>query len=735
MFSSSAAVVRRRVLAIATLIAFAACGGSDSGGTPTDPQGNFSFAIAPTTLSLQQGQSGTVTASLTRTGGFTGAVTGSVQGLPNGVILTPLNIASGSNSADITVNVGATVAPGSYPIAVSGQASGIAPKTVTLTLTVTAAPQADYTAALNPAALTVTPGAQGNSAIAITRSGGFAGGLSFALQGNPPTGMIVTLPATPVAGNEATVTVAVGAQVAAGSYPLTINVTGTGVPARTLTLTVTVPSLGSFTVASSPASVAITQGQTTQTTITISRTAPHVAPVQLAVNGLPNGVTAVVNPNPVTNNSATITFTATAGANVGTVDANITGTGGGVTSAPLTVPITVNASGGGGAGNVTYNFCADTGIPVFVAYRDGDGAWQRATVGTNNSYTFSLASGRGGVAYVTTQSGASALEVVYGTVVELNAYGSDECDGTADTGRNFTGTVTGVDATHAVTVVAGGATTFVIPGFSTAFSLQNVSSGPFDLLAARFSIDSGPAKFLMRRDLNPPNNSALAPIDFAGPEAFDPVQRTLTINNALGQDLSLLGLYVLRGGSGGAPYFADLEPSTATQRSWFGVPNDKRAAGDFHVLFVGAATGEAQTNQRNVSAVFREATNKTLTLPAVLNAPTVTTLAPSAGNGRIRVVYGLQADYSSVWSAFYLQGSRSVNITAATGQASNGSVTLDVPDLSTVTGWNTAWGLAPGAQTEWTFTASGWTVGALGLPVLQDGAIQRSAEANGVITP
>ncbi len=695
------------------------------------PVPTATITLNPTAITVQAGAMGTSQATITRGGGFAGAVTLTNSGAPTGMTVATADVVAGASTSAVTVTVGASVAPGVYPVVIRANGTGITESTATLSVTVTAA--ANYTAAISPTALSLAPGAQGTAAINITRSGGFAGAITVALEGTAPTGVTVTVPA-PIAGATGNVTVAVGAQVAAGVYPLVFNITGTGVPARTVTLTLTVTSLGGITLASNPTTVGVTQGQTAQATVTITRTAPHVAPVQLAVTNLPNGVSAAINPNPVAGSSATITFTATAGASVGTVNATVTGTGGGVTSAPLTLPITVSQSGGG-MGNVTYNFCSISGLPTFVAYQDGNGPWVRATVGANNSYTFNIGSGRGGVAYVMDRSGLGAdVDVEYGTVAELNAYGSDDCDGTITSGRTFTGTVSGVGMLDFASIVAGNASAQVGGGV-TGYTLKNVASGPFDLLATRFSLAGGAGKFVIRRNLNPANNAVLAPIDFNGSEAFDPVARTVTVNNSMGQNISTVGLYILQGETGGGLYFSDFNASPSTTRTFYGVPNAQRAASDFHVLSVIATSGSTQDLQRSSSIVFREAVDKSVSLPAVLGAVSVSSLGTSGGNARLRATYTVQSDYDSFWAIGYSQNNVGITITATTAYVGGNSVVLDVPDLAGLMGWNTSWGLAPGVSTEWQFTASGWSVSGVGTPSFEEGAVQRAATRAGTITP
>src|SRR5437899_5740016 len=100
-------------------------------------------------------------------------------------------------------------------------------------------PAADYTLSLAPAALTLVQGANGTATVTITRTN-FAGAVTLSL-GGAPTGVTGSFnPAAPT-GTSATLTVSVGAAVAAGVYNLTVAGAGSaGNRSTPLTLTVNV---------------------------------------------------------------------------------------------------------------------------------------------------------------------------------------------------------------------------------------------------------------------------------------------------------------------------------------------------------------------------------------------------------------------------------------------------------------------------------------------------------------
>jgi hypothetical protein len=107
---------------------------------PPPPSPSFTLSLDPTALTVQQGDSGTTRLTLTPQGGFTGRVNLSLVGAPPGITLSPpsLEVAGPSPvTQDLTIQVGAEVAPGTYSLRVQGT-SGSLTGEADLALTVTA---------------------------------------------------------------------------------------------------------------------------------------------------------------------------------------------------------------------------------------------------------------------------------------------------------------------------------------------------------------------------------------------------------------------------------------------------------------------------------------------------------------------------------------------------------------------------------------------------------------------
>ncbi len=111
---------------------------------PSNPPRDFTLSLNPTSLTVQQGSSGTTQLTITPQNGFTGTVNLSLvdgNGNPvSGISLSPpsVNVAgSGPVTQTLTVNVGSGVAPGTYSLQVRAT-SGSLTKTANLTVVVTA---------------------------------------------------------------------------------------------------------------------------------------------------------------------------------------------------------------------------------------------------------------------------------------------------------------------------------------------------------------------------------------------------------------------------------------------------------------------------------------------------------------------------------------------------------------------------------------------------------------------
>lgn len=303
---------------------------------------SFALTLTPTALSVQQGQSGTATANIARSGGFAGSVALTSTGAPAGVTVAfnPAS-ATGATSA-ITVTVGATVAPGVYPITVQGASTGLTNQTAVLTLTVTAPPTPGVALSLAPANLSVAQGQSGSSTLTLARTN-FTGAVALTSTG-APAGMTITFNPTSVTGTTSGITVDVGAAVQVGAYPIVITGAGTGIANASVTLmvTVTAPPASSIGLAINPSALTIQTGASGTTDLTITRT-NFTGAVTLTSTGAPTGMTVTFNPASVTGTTSQVTVAVGASVAAGVYPITLTGAGTGVANATTVLTVTVTA--------------------------------------------------------------------------------------------------------------------------------------------------------------------------------------------------------------------------------------------------------------------------------------------------------------------------------------------------------------------------------------------------------
>lgn len=332
-----------------------------SGSGVASASGTFALAITPqaititagaSALSVVQGGSGTIPLTITRTGGYSGAVTVAATGLPSGVTAAPVTIAAGSTTGTMTVAVGASAAAttSAVPITLTASGTGVSNQTATVNLSITSAATPAFSLTPSPASASISAGQSATSTITVTRSGGFAGAVALTVAG-APTGMTATLnPASVAAGaTTSTLTLATTSAVTPGTYNLTVSGTGTGVANQTAGVSVTVTAAPGISITTSAPTVSGAAGGTATTGVTLTRAGGYTGDVSLAVSGLPTGATAAFAPAALSGSTAASTLTLTLSAAVapGTYPLVITATGpitGGTTSASANLSLTVTAA-------------------------------------------------------------------------------------------------------------------------------------------------------------------------------------------------------------------------------------------------------------------------------------------------------------------------------------------------------------------------------------------------------
>ncbi len=419
------------------------CGSSEGPGGDPGPNPTISISVTPASLTVVQGGSGSVAASITRGGGFTGTVNIVTEGAPAGVTAAVSNVTTSgtTTSGTVTVTVPTSVAPGTYTLTVRASGSGVTDATATFSLTVTALPAIALTVA--PTAVSVIAGASGAATVTIARTN-FTGDVTLALEGGP-AGVTGTFNPAAANGTTSALTVQVAGSVVAGTYPLTIRGTGTGISAATtalsLTVTAPVPSFDISPVVPDPKQ--LTQGTAGDVTVTLTRSNGFAGTVNLTLEDAPTGVTGVFAPSAVAGTTSTLTLTVGATVPAGNYTLKVRGAATGQTDKTRTFVLAVAAV------PASYTLTTTPAGPVAVQQ---NGATVNVTININRTNF------PGSVAVaVTANSGGAGLTAV------LNP--------TSSTGNSVN------LALSATTGVAVGSYSVTVTGTATGLSNQTATLG------------------------------------------------------------------------------------------------------------------------------------------------------------------------------------------------------------------------------------------------------------------
>ncbi len=199
----------------------------------------ITLTLAPTAVTIAQGASAQVAATLARLGGLTGDITLSATGAPAGMTVSFAPATVPGTASTITVAVGGAVAVGAHTVNLT--ATGAGNVTVSSPLAVTVAAPAGFTLAATNA--TVVQGATGASTITITRTGAFAAAVDLTVA-NLPANVTAAFNPASAAGTTSTLTFTAAAGAAPGTYTVTVNGVGAGAANQSTTLSLTVSASG-----------------------------------------------------------------------------------------------------------------------------------------------------------------------------------------------------------------------------------------------------------------------------------------------------------------------------------------------------------------------------------------------------------------------------------------------------------------------------------------------------------
>jgi len=667
----------------------------------------FTIDASPDTLTISQGGNANTTVSIARVNGHTASVNFDLPGAPSGISASFAPHPASGASTTATVQVGVGVAPGGYDVTIRGQDGAIAARTTNIHVIVTAAPA--YTLDPTPDTITLERSSQGQVTIAIARTN-FAGAITLSVL-NAPTGVTSAFDTSPTSGNSSTLTLTVGASVALGTHALTLRGVATGLSDRDVPITLIVTQAVGFTIGSL-ADLTIQQGQSGERKVVITRTGGFTGSVSFVVSTNTPDLTASVNPTSTTGDTVTVTATAALTHPVSTSFVTVTASASG--EPDVMRSLDVNVTAGPQSGNVILDFqlCSPGQTPVWLAARDGNGAWFRVT-NVNNRYQFDIQQSTAGVAWATGGS-QSRVQVMFLTQAEILGNGYiDNCAGTTPAGTTATFTLAGLAGQAAEqSLIAVGGRFRMDAANASGRTLTNVPLGTYDVVGVieSFAVP-GTGRVYIRRAQAIAANQNLGTIDVALSNTANVSvadTATITIGN-LGDDdppSALVNFLTSTASNQCLVNNWQLAPVvTAGTFKAFGVPASARVGTDYHEV-VGYSFDRAN-HTRTVTERFQSMVARTVNLGAELAGATISVL--SAPFKRLEVALTMPAEYNGVSSFSYVAGTKVALVMGTSAYFASTSQTLTMPDLSGLSGWDNNWVPAPGDQVSWTVLGNGST--------------------------
>lgn len=725
----------------------------------------FTLATAAPILSVNRGSTAQVGVSISRTGGFIGAVSLTADNAPAGLTASFAPNPVTADQSVATVSAASTLTAGTYSLSIHGTATGTPEKSAALTVTVVET--MGFAISLDPPALTIVPPGSGTVGITVQRIGGFTGAVSLFAEDFPP-GVTASINPNPATGASASLTLGTSLAVTEGTYTMYLRGEAEGRPVLRVPLQLTIHSAPGYLLQISNPQMTLAPGGSPQTlNVSIQRTGGFTGAVAFALSGLPSGFTSSFSPPTTTGTSTVLSVAAGGGVTPGSYTATITGTASGLADRTTTIGITVIASGT----PIAWRFCSSSPQPVFFAYADGAGPYTAVAKGADGSYAMTLASGRGTVVWVeptlptlstdavhgrtkvptlaprsararnqrspgprrldATTSGFTTY-VQYGTTTELQAMAQPSCPASAATKTVF-GSVANLGVGQGFGVGLGTVLAIGMPG-TTSYTLSGVPDGFHDLLAGRVTITMAdpllmaiPDRLIVRRNQNPSDGATLPVLDFAGAEGFAPARASLTLSGTNGALIELSGAFSTANGT--YAFINGGETSTSSNWTYFGLPSAQLLSGDLHWII-------ASDDQNRTAVLFaHDPTPRTLAMGPVPTQPQVSVYATSpVVRTRAQLTLGQPVtEYGGSFETTFLQSNRAFVMSYTRGAIGTAtSVEIRTPVLTGLPGWDESrYGFQLGSAIDWMIQQ--WSTADTYVPV--DGGSLRYVQFQGQLHP
>lgn len=197
---------------------------------------------------------------------------------------------------------------------------------------------------ISPQTASIGQGGSGQFAVNVTRTN-YSGTVTLTIAGAPASvSTTISQPQGQGSVVSGLVSYAASASAAPATYSLTIQAAGPGVTTVSSTFSLTVIASGSFTLSSSSSGIAVAPGGSGTLPLQITRD-NVAAPITLAFDNLPTGVTGMLTPNPVTGNAATLALSVASVASLGTHTITVRGSTAGLQERTVSLVLTIGSMG------------------------------------------------------------------------------------------------------------------------------------------------------------------------------------------------------------------------------------------------------------------------------------------------------------------------------------------------------------------------------------------------------
>lgn len=700
-----------------------------------------------------QGDSTTATVTVTRSGGFTGAVALSVEGAPGSVSsrfdVPSASLPSTSSSTTVTLTVARAVAPGTYPITVRAQATGSAAQTANLSLVVAQRIAQLSLRRMSPNDQLSTN--RGGLPITLTLILSQDGTTEATLTTRPglPVGVTAALSTTTLREGSTQLTLTVDSTAVPGSYVAAIEATALNASPTTLNIPFTIQDEARLVVAFGPSPFTVARNSSGDAQLSVTAL-NYDQLFTINTLGLPSDVTLgfdrIVKSNGVSSYIAR--FTVGPSAPLGVFPVTVTATAPGVVSGADSLMLTVAAAPVGGA--TVFRFCGEAAErPIWFGIGRNGQSWSRIVPGAAGEYAFDF-SLKTDVAWVI-QQGADdfAITMLSGTEAEMAEFASWPCRGMGNV--TLAGTVSNLGASDSVQVAVGPRSTVApITVMTSGFSLFGRDDQPQDLLAVRRRPATVGAaatldRVLIRRGVMAPVAGMLDALDFSGGDAVTPTSFTLSVTGVTADETpNTFAEFETVGGTRinvnlGVP---EAGPQGDASSMAAAVPVSAQLPGDAHLLIASALrTSAGETVERRVLRRERTPSTSPLVLGPPPGAPFVYLQSSNPLRARFESSILEQSEYERLFSTVWQQASGTMRRTmqlhkteALTSTSGNPTTRrLRAPLFDGAPGWNSEWELRPATRTTWAVEVFGWdAIGGTSAP-RASGVVTRSYRWTGVV--